>query len=75
MSNSELILNTIQFVQKTLTGAEGGHDWFHIERVYKNALLIAQSEDVDILLSDSERFCMILQIQNFIMEMKLSDQK
>lgn len=48
MSNSELILNTIQFVQKTLTGAEGGHDWFHIERVYKNALLIAQSEDVDI---------------------------
>ncbi len=27
--------------------AEGGHDWFHIERVYKNALLISESEEVD----------------------------
>ena len=26
------------FVKETLEGAEGGHDWFHIERVYKNAL-------------------------------------
>lgn len=48
MSNSELIQNTIQFVKDRLVDAEGGHDWFHIERVYKNALLIAKSEDVDI---------------------------
>jgi uncharacterized protein len=27
-----------------LKHAEGGHDWFHIERVYKNALLIAKEE-------------------------------
>ena len=47
MSNNELIQNTIQFVQKKLENAEGGHDWFHIERVYKNSLLIAKSEDVD----------------------------
>lgn len=47
MSNSELIQNTIEFVKKTLKNAEGGHDWFHIERVYKNSMLIAQSEDVD----------------------------
>lgn len=47
MSNSDLIQNTIQFVQKTLADAEGGHDWFHIERVYKNAMLIAQTEEVD----------------------------
>ena len=39
--------NTISFVQKTLQGAEGGHDWFHIERVYKNALQIAKGETVD----------------------------
>lgn len=44
-----LISNTIAFVQKELEGAEGGHDWFHIERVYKNALLIAKEEDVDLL--------------------------
>lgn len=47
MSNSELIQNTIQFVKEKLADAEGGHDWFHIERVYKNAMLIAQSEEVD----------------------------
>ena len=37
----QLINNTIVFVKKQLEDAEGGHDWFHIERVYKNALLIA----------------------------------
>ena len=46
--NKKLILeNTINFVKETLKGAEGGHDWFHIERVYKNALLIAKNETVD----------------------------
>ena len=48
MSNSSLIENTIEFVKTELENAEGGHDWFHIERVYKNSLLIAKSEDVDI---------------------------
>lgn len=42
---SKIIDNTILFVKKQLENAEGGHDWFHIERVYKNALLIAQTED------------------------------
>ncbi|KGO90302.1 HD domain-containing protein [Flavobacterium suncheonense] len=40
-----LIDNTIRFVKQQLENAEGGHDWFHIERVYKNALLIAQEEN------------------------------
>ncbi len=44
---SELIQNTITFVKNELENAEGGHDWFHIERVYKNALLISESEAVD----------------------------
>lgn len=43
-----LIDNTILFVKKQLEDAEGGHDWFHIERVYKNALLIAQGETCDL---------------------------
>lgn len=43
-----LIDNTILFVKKQLENAEGGHDWFHIERVYKNALLIAQGESCDL---------------------------
>jgi len=43
-----LIDNTILFVKQKLENAEVGHDWFHIERVYKNALLIAQDEVCDI---------------------------
>ncbi len=42
-----LIERTKAFVRKELESAEGGHDWFHIERVYHNALTIAKSEDVD----------------------------
>ncbi len=47
MDKKEIINSTITFVKETLKGAEGGHDFFHVERVYKNALLIAEKEDVD----------------------------
>ncbi len=40
--------NTINFVRKSLQNAEAGHDWFHVERVYKNALLIAAQEECDL---------------------------
>jgi uncharacterized protein len=43
-----LIDKTIAFVKQKLGNAEGGHDWFHIERVYKNSLLIAKDEDCDL---------------------------
>lgn len=49
MTSNHLIENTIQFVKNRLANAEGGHDWFHIERVYKNALLIAKTENVNTL--------------------------
>ncbi|WP_281322973.1 HD domain-containing protein [Flavobacterium aestivum] len=47
MSNLDLINKTILFVKEKLANAEGGHDWFHIQRVYKNALLIANGEICD----------------------------
>jgi len=49
MNQNDIINTTIDFVKKELENAEGGHDWFHIERVYKNALLIAKGENCDIL--------------------------
>ena len=49
MTDSEIVEQTIAFVKETLKGAEGGHDWFHIQRVFKNTLLIAKEENVDIL--------------------------
>ena len=48
INEAQLIEATINFVKTELKHAEGGHDWFHIERVYKNTLLIAKQEDVDI---------------------------
>ena len=42
-----LIQNTIAFVQQELNDAEGGHDWFHVHRVYKNALLISENENAN----------------------------
>lgn len=44
-----LIDKTIAFVKEKLDNAEGGHDWFHIERVYKNSILIAQEEECDLI--------------------------
>ena len=49
MKEPETITKTIAFVKETLKEAEGGHDWFHIQRVYKNAKQIAKDEDVDSL--------------------------
>ena len=48
MNTSELINKTIAFVKEKLNDAEGGHDWFHIERVYKNAILIAKDTICDL---------------------------
>lgn len=48
MNKENVISNTITFVKKELKDAEGGHDWFHIERVFKNAILISKDEKADI---------------------------
>ena len=48
MNQEQIIEKTIVFVKETLQNAEGGHDWFHIERVYNNALQLAKYEPVDL---------------------------
>lgn len=50
MNNTQIIQNTIAFVKDTLKNAEGGHDFFHIERVYKNAIAIAKQEKVNLFI-------------------------
>jgi uncharacterized protein len=50
MTQENIISKTIDFVQETLRGAEGGHDWWHIQRVWRLAKNIAeQEENVDVL--------------------------
>lgn len=47
MNKQEIIYKTVDYVKTTLANAEGGHDWWHIYRVWKSARYIAQNEDVD----------------------------
>src|SRR6478735_4871590 len=46
--NAAIIERTIDFVKITLQHAEGGHDWFHIYRVWKNAIALAKGEKADL---------------------------
>ena len=47
MIKTDLIGKTIVFVKAKLANAEAGHDWFHVERVYRNAILISKNEACD----------------------------
>lgn len=47
MDSNKIIEQTKAFVKQKLANAEAGHDWFHIERVYKNALNISKDINCD----------------------------
>jgi len=47
MDTNKLIDATVEFVKHTLQEAEGGHDWWHIYRVWKLAKHIATKEEAD----------------------------
>lgn len=47
MNTERIISNTEDFVKETLINAEGGHDWFHILRVWNTAKLISKDENVN----------------------------
>lgn len=48
MNSKDLIIEkTVEKVKATLVDAEGGHDWWHIYRVWKTAMHIAAGEPVD----------------------------
>ena len=46
--NTVLIDRTVNFVKEKLHGAEAGHDWFHIERVWKLSKKIAETENCNL---------------------------
>lgn len=47
MNQEKIIQSTVAFVKQCLADAEGGHDWWHIYRVWKLARVIARGEAVD----------------------------
>lgn len=49
MEYKEIIKKTTDYVKSELAGNEGGHDWWHIYRVWQTAKRIAEKEKVDML--------------------------
>lgn len=49
MEKGTVIERTKDFVKQALQGAEGGHDWFHVERVHRMAKRLLAEERADAL--------------------------
>lgn len=47
MSQDKIIQSTVEYVKECLHDAEGGHDWWHIYRVWKLSNHIAKTESVN----------------------------
>ncbi len=47
MTNREVIDKTAEHVREALGGEASGHDWWHVYRVWKSALHIAEGERAD----------------------------
>ena len=50
VSTSGILQRTEQFIRDKLAGDSSGHDWWHIDRVRRNALHIAREERADVFL-------------------------
>jgi len=48
LAPSDIIEKTAQHIRSLLASDSSGHDWWHIQRVWKNALLIGQQEGADL---------------------------
>jgi len=49
LQRQQLIDRTVEFVKHRLAGAEGGHDWWHIVRVWSLSKTIGKMEGADML--------------------------
>lgn len=47
-TEKEVLEKTLEHVKDLLSADSSGHDWWHIERVRRNAVLIGQGESVDL---------------------------
>jgi uncharacterized protein len=50
MNKEKIIQHTTNFVKEYLENAEGGHDWWHIYRVWQTAKHISRHEEVDLFI-------------------------
>lgn len=47
MNKRQVVQRTASFVRRELEGEGTGHDWWHVERVWKNAMKIGRRERAD----------------------------
>jgi len=48
MEQDELVIKTAAYIKNKFAGEGSGHDWWHIYRVWQNALYLAHHEPVDL---------------------------
>ena len=52
MQDRDIIENTIEYVKNKLAQTESGHNWFHVERVWKMARKISENYKTDLMVID-----------------------
>jgi uncharacterized protein len=50
MNSSDIIQQTADFIKREFNGDSSGHDWWHIYRVWKNAVAICEHEQADMFI-------------------------
>ncbi|MFY0687188.1 MAG: HD domain-containing protein [Cyclobacteriaceae bacterium] len=50
MDQALIIQKTVEFVKEVLSDAEGGHDWWHVFRVWNLSKRIVKTENVDLFI-------------------------
>jgi len=50
MNQQEIIQKTADYIKQEFSGDSSGHDWWHIHRVWKNAITIGELENADLFI-------------------------
>lgn len=50
MTRAEIVKQTEAYIKKEFAGGRAAHDWYHIKRVYQQALAIAKQEGGDVFI-------------------------
>ena len=48
MDKEQIISQTVEYIKAKMIGESSGHDWWHVYRVWKNAVNIGREEQVDL---------------------------
>ena len=63
------ILEILQmYIQEEMSKNDGSHDWWHVRRVYNNAMLINEKEKGNPFVVGVTSYFMIYMIINIVME-------